>query len=125
MTKTKKVYVLTSKDTFSAAEDFAYTMQSLKRSTTLGEISGGSAHPGDTSRLHAHFSAFIPFGRSINAITKTNWEDVGVIPEVKGDAESALKTAHEIALNNLLKTEQHPEKKQSLTRALAKLQAGK
>jgi C-terminal processing protease CtpA/Prc len=117
----KKVYVLTSKDTFSAAEDFAYTMQSVKRSTTIGEVSGGGAHPGEVSRLHAHFSAFIPFGRSINSITKSNWEGVGVIPEIKVSADKALKTAHGMALKQLLETEKNPAKKHSLERVLSKI----
>jgi hypothetical protein len=123
--KSKKVYVLTSKRTFSAAEDFAYTMQSLKRSTTIGEVSGGGAHPVAPARLHAHFEAMLPFGRSINPITKTNLEGVGVIPEVQTNAENALKSAHELALKTLLAQEKHPEKKQSIERALAKLQTEK
>lgn len=118
---TKKVYVLTSKRSFSAAEDFAYTMQSLKRSTTIGEVSGGGAHPGEVSRLDEHFLAFIPFGRSINSITKTNWEGVGVIPEIKVSAEDALNVAHETALKHLLEIEKHPGRKQDIERALQKL----
>lgn len=120
--KNKRVYVLTSKDTFSAAEDFSYTLQSLKRSTTIGEVSGGGAHPVGPVRLHAHFNAGIPYGRSINPITKTNWEGVGVNPEVKVEAESALKTAHILALRTLLEAEKHPEKRASIERALKKLQ---
>jgi C-terminal processing protease CtpA/Prc len=119
----KKVYVLTSKRSFSAAEDFAYTMQSLQRSTTIGEVSGGGAHPGEVSRLHAHFSAFIPFGRSVNSITKTNWEGVGVIPEIKVSAEDALNVAQETALKQLLENEKHPGKKHDVERALDKLKA--
>lgn len=121
--KNKKVYVLTSKQTFSAPEDFAYTLQSLKRSTTVGEVSGGGAHPVDGVRLHAHFIAAIPFGRSINSITKTNWEGVGVIPEIKVDADKALKTAHKLALKSRLDEEKHPEKRINLANALKKLQS--
>ncbi len=121
--KNKKVYVLTSKETFSAPEDFAYTLQSLKRSTTVGEVSGGGAHPVDGVRLHAHFIAAIPFGRSINFITKTNWEGVGVIPEIKVDADKALKTAHKLALKSRLDEEKHPEKRINLANALKKLQS--
>jgi retinol-binding protein 3 len=121
--KNKKVYVLTSKDTFSAAEDLTYTLQSLKRITTIGEVSGGGAHPVDDARLHAHFNAAIPYGRSINPITKTNWEGVGVIPEIKVDAAKALKTAHELALTALLETEKHPGKRGNIADALKTLQA--
>lgn len=120
----KKVYVLTSKDTFSAAEDFTYTMQSLKRTTTIGEVSGGGAHPVNGVPLHANFGVRIPFGRSINPITKTNWEGVGVIPEVKVDATNALKTAQELALKALLDAETVPGKRKWLERTLSNLQSG-
>lgn len=117
----KKVYVLTSKDTFSAAEDFAYTLQSLKRSITVGEVTGGGAHPVAPARLNAHLMGIIPVARSISPITHGNWEGVGVIPEMKTDANEALKLAQRDAITHLLKTETHPGKKRSLERALAKL----
>lgn len=117
----KKVYVLTSKDTFSAAEDFAYTLQSLKRSITVGEVTGGGAHPVDPVRLSAHLMGIIPVARSISPVTHSNWEGVGVIPEMKTDANEALKIAQLDALTHLLKTETHPGKKSSVERALTKL----
>lgn len=120
----KKVYVLTSKDTFSAAEAFAYTMQSLKRTTTIGEVSGGGANPVNGVPLHTNFGALIPFGRGISPITKTNWEGVGVIPEVKVDAKDALKTAQELALKALLDAETVPEKRKRIERTLNNLQSG-
>ena len=42
----KDVYVLTSKRTFSGAEEFAYNLKNLKRATIVGETTGGGAHPG-------------------------------------------------------------------------------
>ena len=42
----KDVYVLTSKRTFSGAEEFAYNLKNLKRATLIGETTGGGAHPG-------------------------------------------------------------------------------
>jgi C-terminal processing protease CtpA/Prc len=120
----KKVYILTSNRTFSAAEGFTYMLQNLKRSTTIGETTGGGAHPVEGVRLHAHFMAAIPYGRSINQVTKTNWEGVGVTPDIKVDAEKALKTAHELALVDLLKTETNPDKRENLTRNLEKLKSG-
>lgn len=118
---TKKVYVLTSKDTFSAAEDLAYTLQSQKRSITVGEVTGGGAHPVESVRLSAHLMGIIPVARSISPVTHSNWEGVGVIPEMKTDANEALKIAQLDALTHLLKTETHPGKKSSVERALTKL----
>jgi C-terminal processing protease CtpA/Prc len=98
----KDVYVLTSNRTFSGAEEFANNLKVLKRATIVGETTGGGANPGDFIRLTDNFGAFVPTGRAINPITKTNWEGVGVEPDVKVDKESALKTAYLLALNKSL-----------------------
>lgn len=39
------VYILTSHSTFSAAEDFNYSMQQAKRALIVGDTAGGGAHP--------------------------------------------------------------------------------
>lgn len=98
----KDVYVLTSDRTFSAGEEFTYNLKNLKRATIVGETTGGGAHPGGMVRLHEHFGAFVPFGRAINPVSKTNWEGTGVEPDIKVPKEQALKTAYLIALNKSL-----------------------
>lgn len=98
----KDVYVLTSNRTFSGAEEFSYNLKNLKRATIIGETTGGGAHPGSMERLSDHFSAFIPTGRAISPITKTNWEGTGVEPDIKVPKEQALKTAYLMALNKSL-----------------------
>lgn len=94
----KPVYVLTSKHTFSAAEECTYNLKNLKRAVIVGETTGGGAHPGGIHRLDDHFSVFVPSGRAINPITKTNWEGTGVVPDVAVPADLALKTAYLAAL---------------------------
>jgi C-terminal processing protease CtpA/Prc len=98
----KPVYVLTSKNTFSAAEECTYNLKCLKRATIVGEVTGGGAHPGDFMRVHDHFGVWVPQGRAINPITKTNWEGTGVKPDVEVPASLALATAHLAALDRLL-----------------------
>lgn len=95
----KDVYILTSNYTFSAGEEFTYNLKNLKRATIVGETTGGGAHPGGMVRLHDHFGVFIPTGRAINPISKTNWEGTGVEPDIKVSKEQALKTAYLMALN--------------------------
>src|SRR5262249_25144286 len=73
----KDVYVLTSARTFSAAEEFAYNLQTQKRATIVGETTGGGANPGGARPIHDHFILFVPTGRAINPITRTNWEGTG------------------------------------------------
>jgi retinol-binding protein 3 len=94
----KDVYVLTSNRTFSGAEEFSYNLKNLKRATIVGETTGGGAHPGGMARLHPHFGMFIPRGRAINPISKTNWEGTGVKPDVEVPAAQALHVAHIAAL---------------------------
>jgi C-terminal processing protease CtpA/Prc len=93
----KPVYVLTSARTFSGAEEFAYNLQTRKRATIVGETTGGGANPGGPVALPHGLTIFVPTGRAINPITKTNWEGVGVKPDVPVEADSALTTAHRIA----------------------------
>jgi retinol-binding protein 3 len=100
----KPVYVLTSKRTFSAAEEFTYNLKNLKRATIIGETTGGGAHPGGGRRITDHFGMFIPTGRAINPISKTNWEGTGVKPDIDVPADHALKTAQVEALKKLVET---------------------
>ena len=89
------VYVLTSGQTFSGGEEFAYDVQALKRGTLVGEITGGGANPASVVELGHGLAASIPDGRAENPITKSNWESVGVQPEVRVAAKDALKVALE------------------------------
>jgi hypothetical protein len=98
----KDVYLLTSARTFSAAEEFAYDLQTRKRATIVGETTGGGAHPGGARPIHEHFVLFVPMGRAINPITKTNWEGAGVKPDVAVAADEALNKAHELAVQKIL-----------------------
>jgi C-terminal processing protease CtpA/Prc len=98
----KPVYVLTSPRTFSGAEECAYNLQTRQRATIVGETTGGGAHPGGNVPLAEHFTMFVPRGRAINPVTKTNWEGVGVKPEVPVAADQALDTAHKLAIEKLL-----------------------
>jgi hypothetical protein len=92
----KPVFVLTSARTFSGAEEFAYNLKTLKRATIVGEATGGGAHPVRGRRIDEHFIIGVPFARAINPITHTNWEGVGVEPDVKVPASDALTTAQKL-----------------------------
>ena len=93
---TKPVYVLTSSYTFSGAEEFSYNLKSLKRATIVGEQTGGGAHPTRGIPIGDRFMIGVPFARSINPITKTNWEGTGVTPDVRVPAAEALETTRRL-----------------------------
>jgi hypothetical protein len=66
----------------------------------------------------------VPTGRAINPITRTNWEGVGVKPDVASAAPQALQAAHLMALRARLKDEQDPERRSMLERAISKVETG-
>ena len=118
----KDVYVLTSNYTFSGAEEFTYNLKNLKRATIVGETTGGGANPGGGNRLSKHFGAFIPRGRAVSPITKTNWEGTGVEPDVKVPADQALRTAQVLALRKAVEKTTDEELKRALQREIESLQ---
>ena len=81
----------------SAAEGFAYTLQSLSRATIVGEVTAGMAHPSEEVVINDYFRVSVPYRRSENAVTRTDWEGTGVVPQIQVAADRALKTAVEDA----------------------------
>ena len=118
----KDVYVLTSKRTFSGAEEFTYNLKNLKRATIIGETTGGGAHPGGGFRISEHFGMFIPTGRAINPITKTNWEGTGVTPDVSVPADQALLVARIMALKKSTPAISNPDRKAAMTEEIQNLE---
>lgn len=119
--QTKPVYILTSNRTFSAAEEFTYNLKHLKRATIVGETTGGGAHPGGVRRITDHFGIWLPTGRAINPITGTNWEGVGIAPDIAVDPAEALPAAHLDALRKILAVATDPAHRADLDRAIAVL----
>jgi C-terminal processing protease CtpA/Prc len=89
----KPVYVLTSGETFSGGEELAYDLQSLHRATLVGETTGGGANLTGAHTLDDWFVIGVPWARPINPVTKTNWEGVGVRPDVATKATEAMDEA--------------------------------
>jgi hypothetical protein len=98
----KPVYVLTSATTFSAAEEFAYDLQSRGRATLVGERTRGGANPGGRYWIGPHLKSSIPSGRAINPVTGGNWEGVGVLPDIDVPADEAFDFAYKLALEHVL-----------------------
>lgn len=87
------VYILASRGTHSAAEDFTYGMQSIHRAIVVGDTTIGGAHPTRGFDIGFGFVAEIPGQRSLNPYTHTDWEGTGVLPDVLVTPEKALETA--------------------------------
>lgn len=118
------VYVLTSARTFSGGEECAYDFQTQKRGILVGETTGGGANPGGPVALGSGLVCFVPTGRAINPITKTNWEHVGVKPDLPVPAADALKTAYAAILKDLVQKEKDPEEREQLEGLLGRVEKG-
>lgn len=90
---TLPVYILTSRRTGSAAEGFAYILKHYNRATIVGETTIGMAHPSKELVISPLFRMSVPYMLVVNPVTKTNFENIGVIPHIKVNASKALKTA--------------------------------
>lgn len=115
---TRPVYVLTSDQTFSGAEEFAYDVQTQHRGEVVGDTTGGGAHPGGMRRVTEHFGVWVPSGRAVNPVTGSNWEGTGVRPDVPVGAGEALRAAHLRALERLLGAERDKERQTVLRQVI-------
>lgn len=115
------IYILTSSYTFSAAEEFAYNLKVRKRAYIVGETTKGGANPGRVFDLPKNLSIFIPNGKAINPITKTNWEGTGVKPDLPVIAVKAFEEAYAMAKYSAIEYrvtqgKAKPEEKYSITK---------
>jgi C-terminal processing protease CtpA/Prc len=119
------VFVLTGPRTFSGAEEIAYNLQQLGRATVVGAVTRGGAHPTGEYWVAPRVTIRIPVARSINPISGTNWEGVGVRPDVEVPEEDAYSRAYRLALEQVLDrlTDDpvHREVREEAIRALAEL----
>jgi|SRR5215813_6840240 len=118
----KPILALTSKETFSAAELFAYVLKHLKGAVTVGATTGGGAHGARLRRLNDHFGMLVPEGQTILPFTKTTWEGTGVEADVAVPASDALRAAHLKAIRSLIEQTPDQTRKTALQDILKKLE---
>jgi C-terminal processing protease CtpA/Prc len=87
------VSVLTSAATFSNGEALAYHLQARGRARVVGETTPGAADYVTPIRLAPTVLGLLPEAVTVDAVTGTNWEGRGVVPDVPCPAGRALDTA--------------------------------
>jgi retinol-binding protein 3 len=117
------VYILTSHSTFSAAEDFTYSMQQAKRAVIVGDTTGGGAHPARPFQLGQGFLINLPFAQSINPYSKTNWEGIGVLPDIPAQSGGVLEKAQELILTKAMEQTSSEGQKRKLQWAVHELKS--
>jgi len=122
---TRPVFLLIGPGTASAAESFTYMLHNRKRATLVGRKTTGAANPGGFSRISEHLAVFVPDGRPVDPLTGTNWEGVGISPDIECDVVTALDVVHRRALECLIAAAGASEKSKHWREVLAQLQAGR
>src|SRR5262249_48951462 len=100
----KPLYLLTSRQTFSGAEAFAYALKNRKRATVVGETTRGGAHYADGFLIQGIFGLAVPTAEAIDPLTGANWEGTGVVPDIAVPEDVACQVAHAAALSHVLET---------------------
>jgi C-terminal processing protease CtpA/Prc len=98
----RPVYVLTGPTTFSGGEALAYDLQAHGRAAVVGSATRGGAHPSEVVQLTDHVELRLPVARPINAVTRDNWEGVGVRPDVEVAEIDAFDAAYRAALEAIV-----------------------
>lgn len=99
----KPIFILVSKNTFSNGEKFAYCMKHLDRATIVGINTPGAANGADFLVLNNNFGIQIPVCQTIIPATNSNWESIGVKPDIEATNNDALKVAYLETINVLIK----------------------
>jgi len=102
--KDTPLYILTSRNSASAAEGFSYAMQSLTRATIVGEVTAGAAHGRSAEIVNNDYILTLPSTRPVDPRTKDNWERKGVKPNIETNSDNALNVAYAEVLNSLIKS---------------------
>ena len=99
------LYLLTSQNTASAAEEFTFVLKNQKRVTVAGSRTAGAGHMVNRLSSGHGFSVGISITRVSDPVTGQEWEGAGVQPDIVVPADRALLEAHAEAVRRLAVTD--------------------
>jgi C-terminal processing protease CtpA/Prc len=89
------VSVLVGPGTYSSGEGLAYHVQSRGRAPVVGRPTPGAADHVTPVNLDPHVRVLLPEAFVRDAVTGSNWEGIGVVPDVRCEPDDALQAALE------------------------------
>jgi hypothetical protein len=96
------LYILTSRETGSAAEAFSFILQQRKRARIIGEKTSGGGYGNKETPIGNGFVFFVSVFRQFDSRTGRGWQGVGVEPDITVPADRALRVAHSEAIRNMV-----------------------
>ena len=99
----KPLYVLTSGNTASAAEEFTGHVGGYRLGELVGETTAGAGFRVSLVPI-GDFILGVSVGRSILASTGKDWEAIGIAPTIRTPVTGAVDVAHSHALRRLAST---------------------
>ena len=109
------LYILTSRETGSAAEGFSFILQQRKRAKTIGEKTSGAGYGSKEMPIGDGFVFYVSIFRQFDPRTGRGWQEVGVEPDIAVPAERALSVAHLEAVTSLATKASEARQKQQLS----------
>lgn len=97
----KPLYVLTSRGSASAAEEFVGHVAGYRLGEVVGSRTAGAAFNNAMYAFKPGFQLSLSEGRPVLASTSSDWEGVGISPTVEAPVETALEVAHVRALRKM------------------------
>ncbi len=96
------IAVLINRESGSGSESLAFSLREERRATIIGSRSAGAAHSvHDALALPGGFALYIPQYRLEGRISHTDWEGVGVKPDVEAGPTDAKMLAWEFLRRKL------------------------
>ncbi len=87
------IFILTSSDSFSAAEALTYHLREHRKATVIGETTGGGAHVNKLFEVNNDFFVAVSFGDYVLKNGEKNWDGEGLAPDIQTNAKDALLVA--------------------------------
>jgi len=95
------VYILTSAFSSSSAEFLSYTLQQFNKAVIVGEQTMGIAYVLQQYKINERFSIKMPIALFLHPKTNSNWQDIGVVPDLTVKTSKSLAAAHKLAKQHL------------------------
>ena len=106
----RPLYILTSRMSISAAEEFAGHVAGHGIGKIVGERTAGAAYRNSFFPILGQYMLSVSVGRAVLATTGSDWEGRGIEPTIAVEAGKALDAAHLDALRTLAASAPPPEK---------------